>query len=187
MSSDAWNWVTNSQFPSFSLVFARSKSPESMLEAYGADVEAATRMTRKESISAFPKRKVESLFRVGILGDWAFCYEDRQLLGLTNSVRECLSQGCETIGLHKGADGTRVFERMENSRSVEMFEPDRPSEVRGDGPFILSDLVREKLTHTGPERRGISALLLVLTEHFGLELDWETLEGPLLTAPLSTR
>ncbi|MFH8485278.1 DUF6461 domain-containing protein [Streptomyces longisporoflavus] len=184
MSSDAWNWVAEPRYASFCLVFARTKTADNVLEVYGADPEAAVHMTLKESLAAFPYQDVEVLLRVGHLGDWTFCYEDRRLLGNTGEVRTALSWGCETISLHKGGDGTKYFERMEDCRRLELFEPRRPSDVRGEGPFVFSALVHDKLSAAGPNTLGMSALTMVLTERLGLELDRATLDGPLLTAPL---
>ncbi|WP_413755115.1 DUF6461 domain-containing protein [Streptomyces sp. MMBL 11-3] len=187
MPSTAWHWASDQQFPSFCLIFARSKSAESVLEAYGANAQAATELTRKESLSAFPRRKVAALLRVGSLNGWTFCYEDRELFGITGDVRKSMSHGCETLSLYKGGDGTRTFERMKNCRSIEFFEPHRPSEAYGEGPYTISGLVQEKLSAAGPNTLGMSAITLVLAEQFSLELDRDILEGPLLTAPLQSR
>jgi hypothetical protein len=183
MSSNAWQWVTDARFPSFCLVFARAKSVESVLRAYGADAQSAVNMSLRESIAAFPKRETAVLLRVGTLGEWTFCYEDRELLGITKGVRHMLSRGSETIGLYKGGDGTRSFEHMENCRSLELFEPSHPSEAYGEGPFIFADLVRDKLSTAGSGTTGLSAITQVLADRIGLQLDRDTLEGPLLTAP----
>lgn len=182
MHSEAWSWVTNPRFPSFCLIFIHSKSPNRVLEAYGADTESAVSLTDRESITAFPK--AEYLFRVGVLQDWIFCYEDRKLLGVTRGVQEALSRESKTIRLFKGGDGMRTVERMENCRRIEYFEPDRPSDVRGEGPFVLSELVREELSAAHPNAMGMSVVGSVLTKQFGLKLDWKTLEGPLITASL---
>ncbi|MFI1415888.1 DUF6461 domain-containing protein [Streptomyces sp. NPDC020707] len=184
LPSDVWHWVNDPQFPSFNLVFARSKSTESVLGAYGADVKSAAVMTHRESLAQFPRREVEVLLRIGTFGDWTFCYEDRKLLGITKDVRISLSRESETIGLFKGGDGMRSFERMQDCRRIELFEPHRPSEVHGEGPFVFADLVSGKLSGAGPDTLGMSALTLVLAERLGLILDRDVLEGPLLTAPL---
>ncbi|MBZ6108021.1 DUF6461 domain-containing protein [Streptomyces olivaceus] len=183
MPSEAWSWAVDSQFPSFCLVFARSKTIESVMAAFGADPGAAASMTRMESLSAFPEVDVDNLLRVGTVDGWVFCYEDRNLLGITGRVRKELSRECETLSIYKGGDGMRTFEHMEGGRTIEFFEPRRHLDVQGEGPYVISDLVRGKLAAASPGMLGMTALGLALTEHFGLQLDRELLEGPLLTVP----
>ncbi|MFF8036410.1 DUF6461 domain-containing protein [Streptomyces sp. NPDC016626] len=180
MPSTSWNWATQSRFPSFCLLLARPKSREVLLKAYGADPQRAAEMTLAEAHMQALNQGAGTFLRVGTLGDWSFCYENRDLLGITDHVRTAASREGEAIILFKGGDGTNTMERMQNGQRVELFEPHRPADVQGEGPFTLSALVNDQLA-ADPGILGMSAATQVLTEHYGVEISRESLEGILLT------
>ncbi|MEG8281276.1 DUF6461 domain-containing protein [Streptomyces sp. AHA2] len=182
--SDGWSWVTESRYPSFCLVLARSKTPEELLQDYGVPPQKIGGIMRlEEAEEAFPYDKVDHLIRVGGLEGWSFSYEDRIPLGVTKQVREHVSRDTETLEISKGGDGTNFFQRMKNGRRLEAFEPRNPIDASGDGPFLMSEILQERLQHIGG-RRVMTALTNAIFENYGITVDREVLRGPLLTAAL---
>lgn len=183
--SVGWSWVTESRYPSFCIVLARSKTPEELLQDYGAPPQKIGDMMKlEEAEEAFPYDKVDHLIRVGGLQGWSFAYEDRIPLGMTKEVREHVSRNTETLEILKGGDGTNFFQRMKNGRRLEAFEPRNPIDVSGDGPFLISEILREMFQPDTGGRQAITALTNVIFENYGITVDREVLQGPLLTAAI---
>ncbi|MFF2732736.1 DUF6461 domain-containing protein [Streptomyces sp. NPDC058008] len=125
--------------------------------------------------------KVDHLIRVGGLRGWSFGYEDGISLGMTKEVRESVSRDTETleIEIFKGGDGTNFFRRMKNGRRLEAFEPRNPIDVFGDGPFLISEVMREKFQSDREGRRAIIDLTNAISENYGITVD----RGVLKRAP----
>ncbi|MFF2703657.1 DUF6461 domain-containing protein [Streptomyces cyaneofuscatus] len=183
--SDGWSWVTESRYPSFCIVLARSKTPEELLRDYGLPLHKIEGIMKlEEAEESFPYDKVNHLIRVGRVGDWSFSYEDRIPLGMTEGVRERVSRNTETLEISKGGDGTNSFQRMKNSRRLETFEPRNPIDAFGDGPFLMSEILQERFQPDRGGRRAMIDLTTAISENYGITVDRKALKGPLLTAAL---
>ncbi|MER7141143.1 DUF6461 domain-containing protein [[Kitasatospora] papulosa] len=182
---DGWSWVTESRYPSFCIVLAKSKTPNELLQDYGVPPHKIGEiMTLEEAEAAFPYDKVNHLIRVGTVREWSFGYEDRISLGMTEDVRNRVSHTTETLEIFKGGDGTNTFLRMNNGRRLEMFEPRNPADVFGDGPFLVSEILQERFQPGGGGARAMTDLTTTISGHYGITVDRETLKGPLMTAAL---
>ncbi|MYT97327.1 MULTISPECIES: DUF6461 domain-containing protein [unclassified Streptomyces] len=183
--SDGWSWVTESRYPSFFIVLARSKTPEELLQDYGVPPQKIGGIMRlEEAEEAFPFDQVDHLIRVGGVRDWSFSFEDRISLGMAREVRERVSRNTETLEIFKGGDGTNFFQRMKDGRRLEAFEPRNPIDVSGDGPFLISETLQQSFQPDGGGRRAITALTDAISENYGITIDREVLKGPLLTVAL---
>ncbi|MFD5989746.1 DUF6461 domain-containing protein [Streptomyces cyaneofuscatus] len=183
--SDGWSWVAESRYPSFCIVLARSKTPEELLQDYGVPSQKIEGIMKlEEAEEAFPFDQVDHLIRVGGVRDWSFSFEDRISLGMTKEVRERVSRNTETLEIFKGGDGTNFFQRMKHGRRLEAFEPRNSIDVSGDGPFLLSETLQERFQPDGRGRRAITALTDAISENYGITVDREVLQGPLLTVAL---
>ncbi|MEU0382545.1 MULTISPECIES: DUF6461 domain-containing protein [Streptomyces] len=183
--SDGWSWVTESRYPSFCMVLARSKTPEELLQDYGVPPQKiGDIMKLEEAEEAFPFDQVDHLIRVGGVRGWSFSYEDRIILGGTKGVRERVSRSTETLEIFKGGDGTNFFQRMKNGSRLEAFEPRNPIDVSGDGPFLISETLQKRFQPGGGGRRALTALTDAISENYGITVDREVLKGPLLTVAL---
>ncbi|MEU6927385.1 DUF6461 domain-containing protein [Streptomyces sp. NPDC046631] len=63
-------------------------------------------------------------------GNWSFCYEEYGTVGMRAGTLSTLSQGTETIGELRGADGTNRFAHWRHGHRTEQVEPGASSTER---------------------------------------------------------
>ncbi len=186
-SGSVWAWVR--KYEGFCLVFVRGVPETRLLTAVGVDPAAAEPMTSQEMHEEFDF--YYPVVRVGRVGEWAFGFQDAWIdLGDTDLLCE-LSAGTEVVSVVHTAtiDG---FDYFADGVSVVGFEPLFPGSRRGSDPDRLLPLMREvgldpDLSFEDREARGVDPLLAVLdlvSRAWGIRLDADTVDGPLLTAEI---
>ncbi|MFB7618306.1 DUF6461 domain-containing protein [Kitasatospora sp. NPDC056181] len=177
-----WEWAESNLVPVFCLNLVRGLSVGEVVAAYGADPERMRVLSAAEAGRLYPMAAGGALLRVGQLGGWTFCFEDREAEGLKPGVLARLCEHSEVVHLFY-AVGMTVVERLENGRQLECFEPGQHHPPRGSGPHDLYDAVRAGL-HNPHESSTTGASLQALARYAGIEIPGETLTGPLRTAYL---
>jgi hypothetical protein len=135
-------------------------------------------MTLAEAEQQFPISSPGALLRLGASGNWTFCFEDRAPIANREPAIARLSAGTRLLQITKSGDGMTVMRDVVDGRKVEAFEP--TASAVGGGTALR--LRVESVPATCPR---IVAALAIAGEETGVELDRETLDGPLATA-LST-
>lgn len=181
----AWEWAEDPRIPGFCITFTRDRTPEAVLAAYGADVRQASVLIMEDTADAFALSVGGTLLRAGMLGRWAFCYENLEPEGFKEGVQNRLSAETETLELFQGGGGLVTFTHLCDQRKIECFEPGNPRTLRGDGPHRFSHAVQEVLDAATAPLTPSHAGLQVIGRYIGASLDRATLEGPLLTAFLA--
>ncbi|MCX2926113.1 DUF6461 domain-containing protein [Streptomyces sp. NEAU-W12] len=171
--SNPWRWENAEQF---CLSISLDRTPEEIIDIYGADVEKARQLPLNTAPSA-PARGVA--LRAGSLGRWAFCIEFDNPIGCTERIMRDLSEHTESITLLRTAKALKTFHYAANGKVHEWFEPGYPPSVRGRSRYNFARKVHA-LTSAGADT--ISACSQVISLHIGQEITTETLEGPLLSA-----
>lgn len=180
--TDSWAWATAPRRPSFCLTFLRDRSPDDLFTGIGTDPGQAVTRTGAETVAAYPFDKYGVVLRCGVLGAWAWFYEDRGCLAGRHDNLTRLSTGTTLLQIVKGGDGMNIVGRYVDGRRIESFEPGMLSH-RGDGPFDLRSRVTSHLDDH-PGASGLAAALHIVGEIVGGHLDEQTIEGPLLTVAL---
>ncbi|MCP9213386.1 DUF6461 domain-containing protein [Streptomyces sp. NEAU-Y11] len=178
---DAWQWATDPRTPTFCITFTRGATPQDVIAAYGADPTQATVLTPAQAIEAFPAGTAGTVLRVGALGRWSFCYENREPEGFKPAVLHRLSHATETIQVFKGGDGMNGIERLQAGHTTERFEPGMAT-AHGDGPHLLFDQAQRLTAAQPPHTPALHTALRAVGQYIGADLHTATLNGPLLTA-----
>ncbi|MDH6711093.1 hypothetical protein P3T27_007845 [Kitasatospora sp. MAA19] len=174
-----WEWAQSDLMPTFCLNLVRGLSVGEVVAAYGADAERARLLSAAEAGTLYPMA-AGALLRVGQLGGWTFCFEDREAEGAKPGVLARLCEHSEVVRLFY-AVGMTVVERLGNGRQLECFEPGQHHPPQGSGPYELYDAVRAELPN--PQASSMTgAALRAVARYAGIEILWETLTGPLQTA-----
>ncbi|MFI5571165.1 DUF6461 domain-containing protein [Streptomyces sp. NPDC051740] len=159
----------------FCLSLTLHKSPEEVMEIYGADLNSARLMHAKDIPDAPP---LGTVICAGQLGEWSFCIEFEDFIGSTSKVMRDLSHKTESIILFRTAKALKSFQYVTDGRIVEQFEPGFPSSVHGESSHAFAEQVH---VLTAASTRPIAASLEVIARYTGHELTTEQLHGPLLT------
>ncbi|RKR87532.1 hypothetical protein BDK92_1811 [Micromonospora pisi] len=164
----------------FTVTFTLGLTAEEILACYGADPAEAELLTRQEAATTWPGG---DLLRVGPLGDWGFCFEEVGYQGSRPEVRTRLSAHTEVFSLYD-MSGMCTFKHVRDGQTVESFEPGFSYSVRVDQPHTYWTRTEQIANERG--LRHSRAALEAIEEHIGARLHKGLLEGPLLTAYLTT-
>lgn len=200
-----WGWVANPETALCGcLTFVRDRSVEQLMRAFGMDPGAARMLPRRQAGEAvrFPLRDnqrdvVNAVIRAGTTGDWAYAFEDpwfeaMSADGFVEGVASRLSVGTEAVVVAWTPTGDRV-QFMADRNIVTSFEPLIAFDRAGDEPDRFLDAMRQVgLPVDNPDNQSsgegpaeapnpLIAALDMLTMVLGIELDEDTIEGPLLT------
>ncbi|MFJ8754603.1 DUF6461 domain-containing protein [Streptomyces sp. NPDC102441] len=161
----------------FCMTLSLGKSPEEVINIYGADAGEARWLTA-DAPGAYVTNATTTVLRAGSLGDWTFCLEFEYLLGSNEGIMRELSTNAEAIVIFRTAKALTGFHYVANCELLESFEPGYPPSVSGRSSHEFSSKVHA-LTSTGLD--PVAACLEVVTGHVGCDLTKETLRGPLLS------
>lgn len=160
----------------FCLTLSLNKSPEEVMEIYGADASNARLMPAKEVPRA---PLLGTSLRSGRLGEWSFGIEFDNFIGSTYKIMRDLSARTESIVLFRTAKALKSFHYATDGKVVEQFEPGYQPSVRGQSSYQFAKQVH---VLTSANVDPVSACLRVIARRTGHELTTEKLHGPLLTA-----
>jgi hypothetical protein len=180
----------------FCLAFARGVSEEGMLAAYGCEPGAARVLTHEQMLADEAYEDwVDDEFcypfvRVGRVGEWSFGFEESGMSveGSRDEVIQHFPPGTETVSYFR-VNAFSWFRHTVDGATVTDFEPLRPYDRSGSDSDRLVPLMRR--VGLNPDGRiGIDlerinptlAALGLMTEAWGLYIDRDTINGPLLTA-----
>ncbi|MFD9606318.1 DUF6461 domain-containing protein [Streptomyces sp. NPDC059970] len=121
-----------------------------------------------------------SVLRAGTCGNWSFCHEEYGIVGMRAGTLSALSQGTETIGMLRGADGMNRFAHWRHGQCAEQFEPGAPS-TKPPGPHPWWTAVQKRLDATGGPHLGLAPVMEAVFRRAHAVIDAESLDGPLLT------
>ncbi|MEW2121479.1 DUF6461 domain-containing protein [Streptomyces sp. NPDC005474] len=172
--SESWNLGQSGQF---CLTLSAGRSPEEVLEIYGADRSRARWLSSADCFTEFEPTATNTVLRVGTLGDWSFCIEFENPIGFLNAVVRGLSVNSEMITISRTGNSLTIFRYIVNGRLVESFEPGNLSSSWGQSEHEFSREVHER----SATANTVMASLHVIAEHVGHELTTEILHGPLLS------
>ncbi|MFH9836046.1 DUF6461 domain-containing protein [Streptomyces sp. NPDC017201] len=160
----------------FCLTLSLNKSPEEVMEIYGADASNARLMPAKEVPSVPPSG---TSLRSGRLGEWSFGIEFDNFIGSTYKIMRDLSERTESIILFRTAKALKSFHYVTNGKVAEQFDPGYLPSIRGKSSYRFAEQVHV-LTATNLD--PVAACLRVIARRTGHELTTEKIHGPLLTA-----
>ncbi|MEV4706846.1 DUF6461 domain-containing protein [Actinoplanes sp. NPDC049316] len=172
MDIERWAWAGQERYPGFCLSFVRDREPAAVAAALGAGSTAV--MTLAEAEQAHPISERGALLRLGDRGPWTFCFEDRAPIANRAPAIARLSQDTRLLQVTKSGDGMVIVRDVVDGRKVEMFEP-------GTAPRAGASL-HPRIAALAGKHPAIVAALAVVGDEAGVDLDRDTLEGPLATA-----
>lgn len=193
MSTDSgiWGWTNDIGRHGFTVTFSLGLFPEDVLRLYGAEPAQAQMLTRDQAWGQFSPESGGSQLRAGMLGRWAFCFEESGIEGVKTRTLGRLSAETETIGFFT-AGGKSSFIYLKDGQGVEAFEPGYPETLRGSEPrtfWPATQKIMERMAQTATIQTAlmvpVHAVLQAVTKHVRGALDRSMLEGPLLTGYLS--
>ena len=184
MSTDPgiWSWTGDVGRLGFTVTFSLGRTPEDVLRLYGADPSQAEHLTRDGAWIMYPPNSGGAQLRAGMLGRWAFCFEEAGFEGFKARTLSALSADTETISFFNSA-GKSSFIYLRDSEGIEAFEPGLPETLRGDQPckFWAATQKILEMDNPGGPIAPAHAVLRAITKHIREPLDRRTLEGPLLS------
>lgn len=160
----------------FCLALSLNRSPEEVIEIYGADAGRARWLLAKDTPLA---PHLGSSLRTGELGKWSFCIEFENFIGSEDKIMRDLSAQTESIVIFRTAKALTAFHYAVNGQIVEWFEPGYLSSLRGQSSYEFAHKVHAL---TAANVDPVAACLQVIAGRIGHELTTEILHGPLLTA-----
>jgi uncharacterized protein DUF6461 len=184
VSSDPgiWGWTGDVGRLGFTVTFSLGRTPEEVLSLYGADPSQAEHLTRDGAWIMYPPNNGGAQLRAGMLGRWAFCFEEAGFEGFKARTLSGLSADTETLSLFHSA-GKSSFIYLRDSEGIEAFEPGLPETLRGEQPcrfWTATEKILDLGTPSAPVLPA-HAVLQAITKHIREPLDRRTLEGPLLS------
>ncbi|WP_353961686.1 DUF6461 domain-containing protein [[Kitasatospora] papulosa] len=148
--------------PSFCLTYTRDVSSDELMQRLGASSADAAPLTLAEADSLVDYESEGTLLRVGMLGNWAFCFETWGILGAGGYGLSRMSAGTETLSYLSGGNGVDLVQNWVNSEPVEIFEPMAIGSLRARDEHPLWDDAQRYRSELGDPNltpiAGISAL-----------------------------
>ncbi|MEU2730615.1 DUF6461 domain-containing protein [Streptomyces griseoviridis] len=176
---ESWSLSKSEQF---CLTLSAGKTPENILEAYGADASEARYLTSAEFFRAYEPTATSAALRVGSFGSsWSFCIEFENCIGFMPGVQRKLSQGAESFLLSRAGNAYAVLDYTVDGEIVESFEPGN-GVTRVPSSHDFAGRV-ERLSESSD---GITATLEILAEYTGHHVTTTLLDGPLLSVVVPT-
>ncbi|WP_369015741.1 DUF6461 domain-containing protein [Streptomyces hintoniae] len=175
---ESWSLSRSEQF---CLTLSAGKTPENILEAYGADASEARHLTYAEFFRAYEPTATSAALRVGSFGSWSFCIEFENCIGFMPGVQRKLSQSTEAFLLSRAGNAYAVVDYTVDGEIVESFEPGN-GVIRVPSSHDFAGRV-ERLTESSD---GITATLEILAEYTGHHVTTALLDGPLLSVVVPT-
>ena len=181
MSTDpgVWSWTGDVGRLGFTVTFSLGRTPEDVLSLYGADPGQAEHLTRDGAWIMYPPNNGGAQLRAGMLGRWAFCFEEAGFEGFKARTLSGLSAETETLSFFNSA-GKSSFIYLRDSEGIEAFEPGLPETLRGEQPCKFWTATQKILDGANPVLPA-HAVLQAITKHIREPLERRTLEGPLLS------
>jgi hypothetical protein len=174
-----WSWTGDVGRLGFTVTFSLGRTPEDVLARYGADPSQAEHLTRDGAWIMYPPNNGGAQLRAGMLGRWAFCFEEAGFEGFKARTLSGLSADTETISFFHSA-GKSSFIYLRDSEGIEAFEPGLPETLRGEQPCKFWTATQKILDGANPVPPA-HAVLQAITKHIREPLERRTLEGPLLS------
>jgi uncharacterized protein DUF6461 len=177
-----WAWVPQQYALGFRFVFVEGRSAEEMIAACGVDPAAAEVRTQQEAVDEYAD---DPFFRTDETAGWGFLVEEVDGDDRDALLRE-LSAGRRGVVVTWVSEEAMIgIDHYEDGRLVRSFAPEAPHEAT-PGPEEV--LVRPTLAQVvGVPQRSpaeialVTATLDLVTAEYGIRLDREQVEGPLLT------
>jgi Family of unknown function (DUF6461) len=179
-SDESFEWFTDwvYQHVSVTLTFARPRTEVALLTALGADTATARLETLDEAGDEAPTAKV----RVGRHGAWTYVVEDLSVASSHPEILEHLSAEGEAFSLsYTGTIDTFLYAR--NGVLVTGFDLVVLDSRWGTEPHLFDEQMNAA-GFGGPASDGPATAARLIHLLFGIRLDQQMLEGPLLSAPL---
>ncbi|MFE2044347.1 DUF6461 domain-containing protein [Streptomyces sp. NPDC059477] len=130
----SFDWVRGE---SWNVTFTRGITPDDVLSRYGAVPRDARVMPLREALrlghDSYGAGTPKSVLRVGMVGDWSFCYEEWGVLGCAPRVLSALSRDGETFAVHTDANALDAFAHWRDGRCAESVELDAARAIRRVG------------------------------------------------------
>ena len=178
-----WTWISRFTSTGFALTLAEGRSPEALLLSFGVDPGEADMLTLAGAGEEFGAEY--PVIRAGDLDDWGFAFEEFGQKGGDETAILALSEGTKVASVFRGGDGTSVFTYAENGQLVCAFDPLMASWRRGVDPDRFADTMRAVGIDPGGSTRSgtdpIVAALTLVTVELGVQIDYASIEGPLLS------
>ncbi|GLY29948.1 hypothetical protein [Kineosporia sp. NBRC 101731] len=164
----------------FVITFTRGLSPTDILTRYGVDPGTARPVTWQQAVDEQMFGAEATVLRVGMLGQWAFCHQDRPL---EKPSLDILSEGTDSLSLLDLGGGETTFQHWRDGLRYELFRPGFSYSRPRSEPHPFWDRISAR--HAAG-LSGAKAALAVIEEHVRGEVTHDLLAGPLLTTAVTT-
>jgi Family of unknown function (DUF6461) len=183
-TASEWDWMPQEYSYGIRLLFVRSRTPEQVLRALGADPASAQWLSAQQALET-----LNSWVQVGRTGEWAFAIDNSDL-GITDyrRIMPALSAGTDLALFETGPNFDRFY-YFADGAEVTSFEPLLSHERYGTNPDRFIPQMRQVGLNVDPPPEDDDSdgetrlpLLEMLTLALGIRLTRDVALGPLLTA-----